>query len=55
MHMEDLLIQLFFAIVIIALIVGAILFLVSYRKRGRRLDRMESKLDKLLTNKEKRD
>ncbi len=49
----DMIIQLVFFIILIALVVGIILLVVKFSKRNNQLNRIEEKIDKLLSDKEK--
>lgn len=48
----DLLIQLFFLVIPVGILVGIIALIVMFIKRNKRLNRMEEKLDKLISDKE---
>ncbi|WP_158701712.1 hypothetical protein [Lentibacillus sp. Marseille-P4043] len=49
----DIIFQLFLLLMMIAAVAGVILLFVKFRKRNERLARVEEKLDKVLSEKEK--
>ncbi|GGM19077.1 hypothetical protein GCM10011351_01120 [Paraliobacillus quinghaiensis] len=53
LHWGDILFTLFSFLFIIAVIVGIVLLFSTSKKKGKRLERVEAKLDKLLAEKEK--
>lgn len=55
LHVVDTIVQLFFFLIILALVIGIISLIVMFIKRNKRLDRLEEKLDKVLSDKVNRD
>lgn len=49
-RMGDMIFQLIFFIILIALVTGFILLITKFNQRNKKLDRMERKIDQLLTN-----
>lgn len=49
----DLVIQLVFLLILMAVIVGVVSFMVKKKSSNKRLDRIEEKIDRLLSDKDK--
>ncbi|MBA2174871.1 DUF4083 domain-containing protein [Halobacillus locisalis] len=47
LYVGDVIVQLFFLLILVAVIVGVITFVVKARKRNKQLSRIEEKIDKL--------
>lgn len=52
-HTGDAIVQLIYFFILIAIIVGIILLIVKPRKKNNQLDRIEEKIDKILSDKER--
>ncbi|SIS45548.1 hypothetical protein [Salimicrobium flavidum] len=52
-YLGDAIFQIFFLSIVLAIIIGAISLVVSFIKRGKRLERLESKVDKLVKDNER--
>ncbi|MFC4559340.1 hypothetical protein ACFO3D_14160 [Virgibacillus kekensis] len=53
LQVGDIVFQLFFFLIILAVITGIVAMFNGFKERNRRLSRVEEKLDKLLADKEK--
>lgn len=49
-RMGDIVVQLIFFLIIIAFIAGMVLLLMKFNQRNKKLDRIETKIDKLRSN-----